>query len=153
MKPVYPTNETWYQTEICKSVCSYKLFLSLSKTQRKTPLPDPFLLPTNYQPDVHLCLAKKKMTKTAKAAFYTAVAAAMFQYKRYPSHDDFISVARQIIAKYSFLGSTSFRTSHVSRIALVHGFFHVSILIVFLSINSNINVHVVLRVHVIASVL
>ena len=76
----------------------------------------------------------------------------MFQYKRYPSRDDFISVARQIIAKYPFLGSASFGASHVSRIVFVHAFFHASILIVFLSINSNINVRVVSHAHVIASV-
>ena len=58
-----------------------------------------------------------------------------------------------MIAKYPFLGSTSFGTSRVSRIVLAHSFFCVSILIVFLSINSDINVHVVLHVHVIASVL
>ena len=124
---------------------------SIKKTKEEsTPLPDPFPLPTNYRPDIHLCLAKKKMTKTARAAIYTAVAAAMFQYKRYPSRDDFISVARQIIAKYPFLGSTSFGASHVSKIVFAHIFFRVSILIVFVSINSDINVHVVL--HVIASV-
>ena len=44
------------------------------------------------------------MTKTA----------AMFRYKRYPSRDDFISVARQIIAKYPFLGSTTFGTCMIS---------------------------------------
>lgn len=93
------------------------------------------------------------MTKTTRAAFYSAVAAAMFQYKRYPSHDDFISVARQIIAKYPFIGPTSFGASHVSRIVFAHSFIHASILVVFLSMNSNVNVHLVLNVHVIASVL
>jgi len=87
---------------------------SIKKTKEEsTPLPDPFPLPTNFRPDVHLCLVKKKMTKASRAAFYTAVAAAMFQYKRYPSRDDFVSVARQIIAKYPFLGSKSFGASHV----------------------------------------
>jgi len=87
---------------------------SIKKTKEEsTPLPDPFPLPTNFCPDVHLCLVKKKMTKASRAAFYTAVAAAMFQYKRYPSRDDFVSVARQIIAKYPFLGSKSFGASHV----------------------------------------
>lgn len=85
---------------------------SIKKTKEEsTPLPDPFPLPTNFRPDVHLCLAK--MTKASRAAFFTAVAAAMFQYKRYPSRDDFVSVARQIIAKYPFLGSKSFGASHV----------------------------------------
>ena len=51
---------------------------SIKKTKEEsTPLPDPFALPTNFRPDVHLCLAKKKMTKTSRAVFYTAVAAAL----------------------------------------------------------------------------
>lgn len=78
-----------------------------------TPLPDPFTLPTNFRPDVHLCLTNKKMTKSARAAFFSSVAAAMFQFKRYPSRDDYVSVARQIIGKYPFLGSTGLGASHV----------------------------------------
>ena len=109
------------ESEDSKDFVLVEIPKSIKKTKEdSTPLPDPFPLPTNYRPDVHLCLAKKKMTKTARAAFYTTVAAAMFQYKRYPSRDDFISVARQIIAKYPFLGSTSFGASHVSRIVFAH---------------------------------
>ena len=84
---------------------------SIKKTKEEsTPLPDPFALPTNFCPDVHLCLAKKKMTKASRAVFYTAVAAAMFQYKQYPSRDDFISIARQIIVKYPFSWVKEFRS-------------------------------------------
>ena len=78
--------------------------------EESTPLPDPFPLLTNFRPDVHLCLAKKKLTKSSRAVFYTAVAAAMFQYKRYPSRDNFISIARQIIAKYPFSWIKEFRS-------------------------------------------
>ena len=47
---------------------------SVKKTKEEsTRLPDPFPLPTNFRPDVHLCLAKKKMTKASRAVFYTAV--------------------------------------------------------------------------------
>ena len=36
---------------------------SIKKTKEdSTPLPDPLPLPANYQPDVHLCLAKKIAT-------------------------------------------------------------------------------------------
>ena len=68
---------------------------SVKKTKEdSSPLPDPFPLPTNFRADVHVCLSKKKMTKSARASFFTAVAAAMFQYKRYPSRNDYVSVAR-----------------------------------------------------------
>ena len=76
-------------------------------------LPDPFPLSTNFRPDVHVCLSTKKMTKTARAAFFTSVAASMFQFKRYPTRDDYVSVAHQILLKYPFLGSKGFGASHV----------------------------------------
>ena len=43
---------------------------SVKKTKEEST---PFPLPTNFRPDVHLCLAKKKMTKSSRAVFYTAV--------------------------------------------------------------------------------
>lgn len=82
--------------------------------EESTPLPDPFPLPKNFRPDVHLALTSKRMTKTTRATFFSTVAAAMFQYKRYPSRDDYVSVARQIVTKYPFLGSKGFGASHVS---------------------------------------
>ena len=83
-----------------------------STKEDSTPLPDPFPLPTKFRPDVHLCLEKKK--NDDRAAFYTSVAAAMFQYKRYPTNADYVAVARQIEGKYSFLGSKGFGPSYVS---------------------------------------
>ena len=44
------------------------------------------------------------MTTPAKAAFFSAIAASMFQFKRFPSRDEKVSVAKQIVAKYPFLG-------------------------------------------------
>ena len=54
------------------------------------------------------------MIKSARAAFYTSVAAAMFQYKQYPTNADYVSVAREIEVKYPFLGSKGFGPSYVS---------------------------------------
>ena len=76
--------------------------------------PDPFPLPTNFRPDVEVCLEKRKITKCTRAAFFTSVSSAMFQYKRFPSRDDYVSVARQIVGKYPFLGSAGFGASYVS---------------------------------------
>ena len=39
------------------------------------------------------------------SSFLSAVASAMLVYKRYPSKDDYISVARSVIEKYSFMSS------------------------------------------------
>ena len=85
----------------------------MAKTE-DTPLPDPFPFPTNFRPDVHACLAQKRMTKSARANYFSSVAYAMFQFKRYPTRDDFVSVSRQIIEKYPFLGSVGLGTSYVS---------------------------------------
>ena len=43
-------------------------------------LPKTFPLPTNFRPDVHVCLSNRKMTRSVRAAYFTSVAAAMFQY-------------------------------------------------------------------------
>ena len=56
------------------------------------------------------------MTATAKAAFFSAIAAAMFQFKRFPSRDEKVSVAKQIVSKYPFLGTTGLGTTYVSYI-------------------------------------
>ena len=82
--------------------------------EETTPLPDPFPLPSNFRPDVHACLANKKMTKSARAAFFSSVAASMFQFKRYPTRDDYVCVARQIVSTYPFLGSHGLGTTYVS---------------------------------------
>lgn len=78
-------------------------------------LPDPFPPPVNYRPDAEECLRQKRMTKSAKSSFFSSIAAAMFQYKRWPSRDEKVQVARQIESKYPFLGVTGFgRPSYVS---------------------------------------
>ena len=85
---------------------------SIKKTKEDcTPLPDPF---PNFRPDVHLCLEKKTMTKSARVAFYTAVAVAMFQYKQYPTNADYVSIARQVEGKHPFRRSKGFGPSYVS---------------------------------------
>ena len=82
-------------------------------------LPDPFPLPTNFRPDVEVCLKKRKMTKCTRVAFFTSVSSALFQYKRFSSRDDYVSVARQIVSKYPFLGSAGFGTSYVRHFVAV----------------------------------
>ena len=71
----------------------------------KVPLPDPFILPKNYTPDVVSALKLGKMTLQTNKAFLSAVASSMFESKLYPSTDDYNNVARSIIAKYPFMKS------------------------------------------------
>ncbi len=84
-----------------------------SKEDSSKPLPDPFPLPLHYRPDVEACLKQGRMTTTAKAAYFSAVAGAMFQFKRFPSRDEKVCVAKQIVAKYPFLGTTGLGTTYV----------------------------------------
>ena len=82
--------------------------------EETTPLPDPFPLPSNFRPDVHACLDNKRITKSARAAFFSSVAASMFQFKRYPTHDDYVAVARQVVSKYPFFASPGLGSPYVS---------------------------------------
>ena len=95
------------------------IFIAIPKIVKETkdkcnPLPDPFPLPKHFRPDVHVSLMSQRMTKNTRAAFFSAVASAMFQFKRYPSRDDYVSVARQVVSKYPFFGSKRFGATHVS---------------------------------------
>ena len=69
------------------------------------PLPDPFPLPKHYRADVEVALANGKMTKETTSSFLSSIASAMLVYKRYPTHDDYVGVARTILQKYSFMAS------------------------------------------------
>ena len=77
-------------------------------------LPDPFPLPVNYRPDIEVALKSGQMTRTTRAGFMSSVAAAMFAYKRFPTRDDYVSVARQIVTMYPFLGSSKLGNKYVS---------------------------------------
>ena len=103
--------------------CKYTL-KALPKSVVKTaedsiPLPDPFILPKNFRPDVTAALQSGKMTHETDRAFLSAVASSMFSYKRYPTADDYINVARTIIAKYPFMKSPTGKP-YVSLIISTH---------------------------------
>ena len=89
--------------------CKYALKAlpkSISKTaEDSVPLPDPFILPKNFRPDVTAALESGKMNKEANKAFLSTIASSMFSYKRYPTHEDYINVARAIVGKYPFMRS------------------------------------------------
>ncbi len=70
-----------------------------------TPLPDPYPLPKYYRADIEKALATGKMTKETRSSFLSAVASSMLVFKRFPTRDDCVCVARTIINKYLFLSS------------------------------------------------
>lgn len=73
------------------------------------PLPHPFPLPKYFRADVETALAKKEMTIETTRAFYSAIASAMFVYKKYPTSEDYITVGRCIIEK--LLPNSTYRNS------------------------------------------
>ena len=69
------------------------------------PLPDPFPLPKHYPQDIESAL-QRKMSSKEKQRFISEVASAMLRFKRYPSHEDYLCVARTVMEKYPFLKSS-----------------------------------------------
>lgn len=69
------------------------------------PLPDPFPLPKHYRADVEAALNSGKMTTETRSSFLSSVASAMLTYKRYPTKEDYICVARTVTKQYPFLAS------------------------------------------------
>ena len=72
---------------------------------KEEPLPDPFVLPENYRPDVEVALQSGKMTSETRKAFLSQVAASIFTRKRYPSREEFLRVALDVVRRYPFLES------------------------------------------------
>ena len=56
---------------------------AIRKRQTEKPLPHPFPLPVNFHHDVELCLKSSNMTAAARKHFLSAIASAMFSFKRY----------------------------------------------------------------------
>ena len=68
-------------------------------------LPDPIPLPNHYPATIETALKRGDMAYNEKRGFYSEVASAMLRFKRYPSYDDYMCVARSITSKYPFLKS------------------------------------------------
>ena len=71
-----------------------------------TPLPDPFPLPKHFPHDVEVALKRRKLSSSEKRRFISEVASAMLRFKRYPSREDYLCVARSIVATYPFFKSS-----------------------------------------------
>ena len=71
----------------------------VAKKQAEQPLPDPFPLPD-------VALKSGEMTQETKS-FFSQVASAIYNYKKYPTKEEFTRVATDIITRYPFLSRQS----------------------------------------------
>ena len=69
----------------------------------RIPLPDPFPLPANYKANVEIALKTGRITSETQSSFLSIVTSAMYAYKKYPSCDDYMCVAKMIVGKYPFM--------------------------------------------------
>lgn len=79
----------------------------ITKRKLESPLPIPFELPRNFPPMVMCELEKNMLSITGKSKFISAVGAAIFHHKSYPTKQEYEHVGQQIIEKYPFLRSAS----------------------------------------------
>ena len=75
------------------------------KRDHDTPLPNTFVLPKNFRPDVRAALESGNVTLETTKSFLSTVASAMATFTFYPSKDDYTDGARTIIEKYPFIKS------------------------------------------------
>ena len=87
----------------------YKLVLkALPKTtcknkDQESSLPNQFELPKNFRLDVAAALETGQMTRETTTAFTYTVASCIFRFKKYPTKEELIDVARCIVEKYPFM--------------------------------------------------
>lgn len=73
------------------------------------PIPNPLPLP-----DIELGIKKQQMSPKQHAKLISRVANIMFGYKRYPTKDEYIKVAKEELQRWSFLENTLCSSSTVS---------------------------------------
>ena len=87
--------------------------LPVSKKQ-EPPLPRPFDPPVNFSPLVMVGLEAEYLVGNAGIKIITAIANAIFRYKRYPTDEEYHRVAQQVVRKWKFLDTGSGCISHKS---------------------------------------
>ena len=76
----------------------------------KKSLPCPFLLSQNYPPEVECTFSMQTMLPrqlNQDCRFLTTVARAIFSIKCYPTGNEYMNIAKQIVSKYPFLASSA----------------------------------------------
>ena len=59
----------------------------VAKKNTETSIPYPFPFPSNYRPEVEVCLKSGKMTSEARKNFLSSIASAIFSFKRLMSYN------------------------------------------------------------------
>ena len=89
----------------CSSIAAKKR--KIDKTEDDViPLPDPFILPKHFPHDIEVALRRKALSTKEKQRFISEIASAILRFKRYPSREDYLCVARAVTEKYPFLKSS-----------------------------------------------
>ena len=95
------------QKKSLKNRRKYAKYKRMSKS-----LPQPFQLPEKFPGYVEEELSDGHLTSKARKRFMLTVANAIFEHTTYPSKMEYDHIAKQIVAKYAFMGDK--KGSHVS---------------------------------------
>ena len=78
---------------------------AITRREQEPPLPSPFPLPTNYPKEVMAGLNMGVLSVASRTKFFSRIAGAIFNFKSYPTKDEYNHIGHQVIAKYPFLRS------------------------------------------------
>ena len=76
---------------------------TLTKRAQEPPLPRPFEIPSNLPQNISAGLAAKKLTGRPRTKFVTIIAQSIYRHKSYPTDDEYMHVAQELVKKWSFL--------------------------------------------------
>ena len=91
---------------------------TITRREQEPPLPSPFPLPTNYPKEVMAGLNMGVLSVGSRTKFFSRIAGAIFNFKSYPTKDEYNHIGHQVIAKYPFLCSEE-GTGYVSALIIV----------------------------------
>ena len=77
----------------------------ITKREQEPPLLVPFPLPSNFTKEVMAGLKMGVLSVRAETTFFSQVAEAVFNFKSYPTKDEYNHVGQLIVTKYPFLRS------------------------------------------------
>ena len=75
----------------------------LSKRGHEPPLPRPFDVPQNFPQTISTGLISHKLTGKPRAKFITIIAQSIYRHKSYPTDEEYIHVAQELVKKWPFL--------------------------------------------------
>ena len=69
----------------------------LSKRGHEPPLPRPFDVPQNFPQTISTGLISHKLTGKPRAKFITIIAQSIYRHKSYPTDEEYIHVAQELV--------------------------------------------------------